>query len=144
MTQSEKALKYFRERKNCAQAILCAHVVGRGMDEEQALAVAVGFGAGMGKEQSVCGAVTGAVMALGLSHFNPEDPVQSKNRVYDITRKFIQKFKDRLGTTECLRLLGVDIQSAEGHDFAKSHDLFTVKCEKYVAEACEILEGLLE
>ncbi|TLM65931.1 MAG: C_GCAxxG_C_C family protein [Deltaproteobacteria bacterium] len=49
---------------NCAQAVLQA-VTGR--SDPELLAMAKAFGGGIGKSGCLCGAVTGGVMALGLS-----------------------------------------------------------------------------
>lgn len=50
---------------NCAQSVLIPFAADAGIDEEAAFRVAANFGGGM-KMGSVCGAVTGGLMALGL------------------------------------------------------------------------------
>ncbi|MCD8086850.1 MAG: C-GCAxxG-C-C family protein [Clostridiales bacterium] len=50
---------------NCAQSVLIPFAERRGMDTATANALSANFGAGM-KMASVCGAVTGGLMALGL------------------------------------------------------------------------------
>lgn len=55
---------------NCAQSVLVPFAEAAGLDEETACRLAANFGAGM-KRASVCGAVTGGLMALGL--FGVED-----------------------------------------------------------------------
>ncbi len=56
---------------NCAQAVLLPFAKATGADEETVLKLASAFGGGM-RRGSVCGAVTGALMALGL--FGADDP----------------------------------------------------------------------
>ncbi len=56
---------------NCAQAVLLPFAGDAGIPEETAMRVADGFGGGM-KRASVCGAVTGGIMVLGL--FGLGDP----------------------------------------------------------------------
>ena len=56
---------------NCAQATVVPFAEAAGLDEETAMRFAAGFGGGM-KRASVCGAVTGGLMALGL--FGIDDP----------------------------------------------------------------------
>lgn len=61
-----------RERHyNCAQKTLIPFAPGAGLDEETAYAVAANFGGGM-KRASVCGAIAGGLMALGL--YGLDDP----------------------------------------------------------------------
>lgn len=50
---------------NCAQAVFLPFAEAKGIPTEQAYAISANFGSGM-KMASVCGAVTGALMALGL------------------------------------------------------------------------------
>ncbi len=52
-------------RYNCAQAVLVPFAAKAGIGEEEAYRIAANFGGGM-KMGSVCGAVTGGLMALGL------------------------------------------------------------------------------
>ena len=50
---------------NCAQSVLIPFAEAGGLDEETAFRLAANFGGGM-KRASVCGAVTGGLMVLGL------------------------------------------------------------------------------
>ena len=50
---------------NCAQAVLCPFADDIGVDEQMLYKTAAHFGGGM-KMGSVCGAITGGLMALGL------------------------------------------------------------------------------
>ena len=50
---------------NCAQSVLLPFAPDAGVTEETAYLLSANFGAGM-KRASVCGAITGGLMALGL------------------------------------------------------------------------------
>jgi len=50
---------------NCAQAVLVPFAAEMGVTEEQAYKMGAHFGSGM-RHGSTCGAVTGALMALGM------------------------------------------------------------------------------
>ena len=50
---------------NCCQSVLVSFAADLGLTEEQAFALGSNFGAGM-RMGSACGALTGALMALGL------------------------------------------------------------------------------
>ena len=64
--EEAKRLRGTTERHyNCAQAVLVPFAKSLGIDEELAMNLSVHFGGGM-KMGSVCGAVTGGLMALGL------------------------------------------------------------------------------
>ena len=69
----EKYLERARELRaivtphyNCAQSVLLPFAETFGMSEDEVMRIAVHFGRGM-KMGSVCGAVTGGLMALGLA-----------------------------------------------------------------------------
>ena len=62
-----KALRAITERHyNCAQSVVVPFADVLGIDEETLYRMAANFGGGM-KMASVCGALTGALMALGLA-----------------------------------------------------------------------------
>jgi len=61
-----KVIEAFREDKNCSQAVLLGFADRFSIREEHALSIASGFGAGMGRLQKTCGAVSGAYMVIGL------------------------------------------------------------------------------
>ena len=50
---------------NCAQSVLVTFAKEMGLTEQQAYALGAHFGAGM-RHGSTCGAITGALMALGM------------------------------------------------------------------------------
>ena len=73
---TEKA-RQVRERTdvhyNCAQGVLAAFAEDLGIDEETAFRMGAHFGSGM-RMGSVCGAVTGALMVLGLAGIEEKEP----------------------------------------------------------------------
>ena len=139
----KKAVSDFNQGYNCAQSVFSAFSDEFGINKELARSVASGFGAGFGRLQKTCGAVTGAIMVIGCKYFKRNDWSGSKEIVYQKTRDFISRFKERNGTINCLELIGVDFNTKEGMQTAKKNNLFRDKCEKYVRDACEILEEIV-
>jgi len=43
-----------------------------------------------------------------------------------------------------LELIGVDLNTEEGNRIANEKKLFSVKCERYIKDACELLEEIIE
>lgn len=72
----DKAIEYISQKMHCSQAVLAAFSEECGISEEQAFKLGSCFGSGMRKGE-VCGACTGALMALGLlygqSHIGDQD-----------------------------------------------------------------------
>lgn len=143
MTRSEKAISDFNKGYNCAQSVFSAFSEESGIDEEQSRSIAAGFGGGFGRLQETCGAVTGVIMVIGCRFFKSNQWPASKEVIYKKTVEFVEKFKQRNGTINCLELIGVNIGTEEGMRIAKEKNLFREKCEKYVKDACEILEEII-
>ena len=61
----KKAAELFMSGYNCAQAAFCAFADELGLDNDFAKQISSSFGGGMGRMREVCGAVSGALMALG-------------------------------------------------------------------------------
>ena len=144
MGREEKALEFFRNGCNCAQAGFAAFADRTGISENDAKAAALGFGAGIGRLQGICGAVSGAVMALGAVMQAEADPANLKPAAYAKVREFIAAFEKENGTTECLRLLGGNLMDAEMNAYMNEKKFFAVKCEKYVADSCRILGSMVD
>ena len=66
MNRGEKAVEKFNNGYNCAQSVVMAFCDELGMSEEECAIMSEGFGGGMGRTRSVCGAVSGMVMLAGL------------------------------------------------------------------------------
>lgn len=144
MGRSEQAVERFRSGFNCSQAVLAAFAEDYGLDLEAAAKIACGFGGGMGRTGHTCGAVTGAIMVLGLAESGP-DPLAlvSKVRVYGLVQDLMRQFEALHQTTSCRELLGCEIGTPEGYQEAQRLDLFQTRCPDYVADAVQILEEML-
>ena len=107
--------------------------------------MASGFGGGLARSGETCGAVTGAIMALGLRHCGipaEADPL-AKQRAYPPVQEFLARFRVRHGSIVCRELLGCDLGTAEGLQRAREQGLFKSRCPDFVRTAGEILEELL-
>lgn len=144
MTTKEKAVESFCNGFLCSQAILLAHCEKYGMEKEIALKLGAGFGGGMGRTGSTCGAVTGAIAVIGLKEgtTSVEDKV-SKEKTYQTVRKFVTRFEERYGSVICKELLGCNIGDPEGYEYARQKGLFENLCPKLVGGAVEILDEVL-
>lgn len=91
---------------NCAQAVVCALAPALGMDERSAFTLAEGFGAGMGGMTETCGAISGAIMAMGHVESTGFDAPTSKGRTYKLSRELCARFEEKNGSTVCRTLKG--------------------------------------
>jgi C_GCAxxG_C_C family probable redox protein len=144
VNKSEWAEERFREGFNCAQAVFGAFAAAGGIDPENAMKIASGFGGGIARRGETCGAVSGAVMALGLRYGKTRaDDDTAKEKCYQSVGEFLEAFAARHGSTLCREILGVDISKPEGLREARKRELFTSVCPRLVGDSVEILEGLL-
>jgi C_GCAxxG_C_C family probable redox protein len=145
VNQKEQAISCFAQTYSCAQAVLSTYGPQLGLERELALRVSGAFGAGMGGLGETCGAVTGAFMLIGLKHgkTRPED-AESKERVYQLTREFAEEFKARHGSIMCRELLGCSLETPEQIALARERGLFVTLCPRFVHDAAEIIEQILE
>ena len=65
LLRAEALRRDWTRHYNCAQSVLIPFAEAGGLDEETAFRLAANFGGGM-KRASVCGAITGGLMVLGL------------------------------------------------------------------------------
>ena len=143
MYRVQKAVQLFNSNFNCSQAVLAAFADDFGMDEAAALKVGSGFGGGIGCSGGTCGALTGAVMALGLccGTADPSDKT-TKTEVYRKVRRLTEEYKLRTGSTICRELMGFDMSTAAGEKMSKQPGAFD-RCDDFVRIAAEILEEML-
>lgn len=145
MTKTEKAAATFAATFNCSQAVFSAFGTGAGMTEDQCLKLSCAFGGGMARNQMTCGAVTGALLALGL-HFGrgAGDPLAATGNTYEKTNRFFEEFQKRHGSINCRELLhGLDMNNPADMEKIRDLDLFKTSCARYVKDAVEITEGLV-
>lgn len=139
MTNAERAIDLFNSQFNCAQAVFAALGPAEGLSEHDCLRIAAPFGGGIGRLGETCGAVTGALMAIGLRHGaaaarNPE----AKTALYERVRDFVTRFKARHGSIICRDLLGCDLSTPEGSQQAKARDTHHTVCSALVRTAAEL------
>ena len=143
MSHEEKALNIFEDKFNCSQAVLGAFAEELGLSEEQAMKVALCFSAGARKGE-VCGAVSGAIMVLGLRYGELGDAeAESKALSYQKTGEFMEKFKSENGSYICKEILGCDISTDEGRTYAGENNCFYEICPGMVKSAVNILEKII-
>ncbi len=139
--KAEHAKGLFAEGFACSQAILAAFCENYGLDRETALKLSCGLGGGV-KSGDVCGAVSGAVLVVGLKYGQTSAADKDARRLCSLkTEEFLRAFKEKHGHISCRSLLGCDITSPEGREQAMRDKLFTTRCVDFVADAAAILEN---
>lgn len=143
MNKVQVAVDCFNQGMNCAQSAFLPFAEQGGLDREEALLVASCFGGGM-RCGEVCGAVTGALMAIGLncgytSMKNPAD----KARANALAVLFEKKFREKNHSILCRNLLGYNIADPEGLKHIQADGLFDTVCPLLVGDAVVIAEQMI-
>jgi len=90
----EKAVEYYSNNFNCSQRVFTTYAVEHGIDEELVLRIATHFGGGARKDE-MCGAVSGALMVLGLLYGHSESSdTETKAKAYAMAEEYMIRFAD--------------------------------------------------
>jgi C_GCAxxG_C_C family probable redox protein len=100
--------------------------------------IASGFAGGIGNTGAVCGAVVGAVMALGLKQGRGET-IEEMFRNLAAVKEFRHRFEDELGTINCRELTGVDLTTDQGIEELMNSDIAQKACFPAVATAYRLV-----
>ena len=143
-TKPDQAAETFKNGFNCAQAVFATYAEEFGVDRTSALKISCGFGAGMGRRQEVCGAVSGAILLIGCKHGKTIREDNAANELtYKLVRELSEKFIAKHGSISCKELLGCNLLTPEGQQFFKDNNFRDLKCALYVHDASELAEVML-
>ena len=145
MTRTERAVEYFMNGANCAQAVAAAFADLMGMDEKTVLRMTAPFGGGLARQREVCGAVSGMCLVAGyLYGYDDLSDDASKAEHYRMIRELCDAFRAAHdGFIVCRDLLGV---KRGGNDNAptpspRTEEYYRVRpCARQVGTAAHILE----
>ncbi|MCG8696501.1 MAG: C-GCAxxG-C-C family protein [Bacteroidales bacterium] len=143
-TLNENASGLFSNGYNCSQAVLCAGYEQVNIDKNSALKLAAAFGGGIARNQKVCGAVTGGLMAIGLKYGKgTNDSDDCKMKTYEMSNRFIAEFKEKYGSIDCIDLVGHDMNTEEGKKKMAEEKTHERVCKPIVLEAVNMVDKIL-
>jgi C_GCAxxG_C_C family probable redox protein len=146
MSKPEIAINYFEQGFNCSQSVLSAFSKEFDVPENELLKIATAFGGGLGRRQLTCGAVSGALMALGL-HFGrgKEDEASKKTLTYEKAEAFMKEFEKRNGSITCRDLLrGLNMHDPADMQKINDLNLFKTSCYQYAKDAVDIVQDMIK
>ena len=140
----EKAVEYYSHNFNCTQGVFTTYAIEHGIDEKLALRIATNFGGGARKGE-LCGAVSGALMVLGLLYGHSESSdSETKAKAYAMTEDYMNRFAKENGSVVCRELLGYDLSKPDEHEKIVEKNLFRTACPEIIRSAVRILDDILE
>jgi C_GCAxxG_C_C family probable redox protein len=125
----------------CAESVVLALANAQGIKSDLLPKVATAFCGGMSRTCGTCGALTGAIMGIGLAlgRSSADDSVQPS---YDATQILIKEFEQEFGSRECHVLLGCDLGTQEGQEMFHEQGL-SEQCTKFTGKAAEIAARII-
>ena len=136
----EQAVAYYNQGYTCTQSILASFAARYSLQQDLAFRIGESFGAGTSCTNDMCGAVTGAIMVLGLQYGSAlsNDEV-ARSYTYQRVHKLIQRFKDIHGSIQCTDLLGYDLSDPHQLRTVWEKGLFMQLCPILVRDAAQTL-----
>jgi C_GCAxxG_C_C family probable redox protein len=121
--------------------VLLAAAEHLGIDSDLVPKIATGFCSGVARTGGMCGALSGAVMALSM-HEGREGEGYDHTELYEKIQQLVESFETKFGSTNCAQLLGLELGSEQGQVEYQQRNL-NQQCAKYVGEAGRLVEALL-
>lgn len=147
MKRSEKAMMLFNEGYACSQAIVMAFQDVVGINSDTLMKISLPLGGGISRLRRTCGAVLGMSLIVGLLFGSDTVDHENKLKVYEINQKLIEKFEEKRGTSNCLKLLekaGLEVE-VKGEAEKRTSEYYSKRpCGYIVYDAALVLEEYLE
>jgi len=144
MSKADEAVALFQQGFSCSQAVLSVFAPDFGLDRDIALRISQGFGAGIAYTDDICGALSGAIMVIGLRYgrITAEDKA-AKEKTYAVVGEFLGQFRQRNGSVACTGLLGYNLSDPQQVAEVKKNKIVMARCPALVRDAVEFVETLI-
>lgn len=136
------ALQYHEAGYNCAQAVFSAFSEDFGLDSTTSRKISSCFGGGM-RRGATCGALSGALMVLGLAMGFGEMDEAHKACTEELCKILNAEWKEEIGALDCNHILGIDVGDPIQKQMAKESGIFARKCPGCIRTGVRLLEETL-
>ena len=129
----------------CSEAVLQALAEALNVSSELIPRIATGFAAGIGRSGEVCGAVSGAILGLGLKYGrNNLEETPPGRRPHWFATELIQAIKERHGAVTCAGVLGLDLKDPGDLETYYRLDHWDTPCRELIVETTALAWDLLQ
>ena len=144
---ADRAVALQMEGYNCCQCVAGCICEVFGLNRMDAFRYAGMFGHGIAGTGETCGAVIGAMMALGFCYAKqlPEDKPGDQHEIYEVSAEFFRRFKEETkGRTKCKELMRKDPSIEKERQFIIDHDFHNKVCRNLIIrKAADIVTDLM-
>ena len=141
-----RAARLFLDERHpygCAETTLLVLKEALGPPEPGDSSAAMALNGGVACTGQICGALSGAGIALGLlAGRRIRDHAVAKRVAREITGGLTDRFRDRFGSTDCRSLLGRDIRTPEQHQAFLDSGIWRDVCLAQIDFAVRDLAGV--
>ena len=141
---AERAAFYLGKGFHCSQTVL--HVVQDLLGEEDEAAVRMmgGFGAGIGGMGSVCGAIVGGVAAIGLNRGKGTVEGREDPSLFPLCAELYRRFGTEIETSHfCREIIGTDFTKPEQVKAYMNSPEKTGRCIRLVGRTAALVKDIL-
>jgi C_GCAxxG_C_C family probable redox protein len=136
-----EALELFKSGFHCSQAVIAVFSEESGLSRETALKIACPFGGGIGGYGRTCGAITGAIMVIGLKYGSAKaSDMEARALTRNKTRELLERFERIHGSCNCNELVGFDRSNLSAAELKSRLPYFHDTCPKFLETAISFLE----
>jgi C_GCAxxG_C_C family probable redox protein len=136
-----KAREYFLKGYSCSESVLMALAEEWKLPASVAPRAGSALGGGVGASGEVCGAITGAAVALGL--YKGRDDIadavgaERKKKLYMTMRQLSKAFTVKFGAVTCRELIELDLSDPDQLEIFKQCGKRSDLCTQFVAFAAD-------
>jgi len=139
---AQRSGELFEQGLCCAESVLQAVAESRDIHSDLIPRLATGLCAGISRTGGICGAASGGVLAISMIT-GRSNASASREENYRLVREFLSEFETKFGSTNCEKLIGCRLDTPEGQQFFKEHNL-RQKCIGFTREAARMASVLLK
>jgi C_GCAxxG_C_C family probable redox protein len=136
-----KAREYFLKGHSCSESVLISLAEEWNLPKGIAPRAGSALGGGVGASGEVCGAITGAAVALGLykgrDDITDEVGAERKKKLYVTMRQLSKAFTAKFGAVTCRQLIELDLSDPDQLEIFKQCGKRSNLCTKFVAFAAD-------
>ena len=135
-TAMERSRELFGSGWYCAESVLMAVAEHQAMTCECIPKIATGFCSGLSRSGGMCGALTGAVLAVSLI-LGRDEASEPVDDCYRATKEMTDGFIEVFGADTCQSLTGCHLGTDEGQVRFRAENMHE-QCLNFVAEATRL------
>jgi C_GCAxxG_C_C family probable redox protein len=140
MSTAKLALEIFDSGLTCTEAVAIAGMKRMGRQNDLIPRIATGFGGGLSRTKSVCGALTGGVLVLSAA-FGRDKLGDDRDILVGKVQVLVDGFRARFGSDNCFALTGLDFNDRAAYGIYRHR--VHAQCRGYVEYVCQQLDELL-